>query len=110
MECTWPFGIDYNTSLALWDEIRNKVKGALTLPYLNGRDMHLRFLTEGSGGLVVSYKQFLYDRRKIKHNISITEFWKHLKMVYKIELEIAEKKTKLAYHNKKWKNLFWKWN
>ena len=101
-----------NISLALWKEIQNKVKGVLTLPNLNDHDVHLGFLTEGSGSLhlhnqiLLSYKQFLYEHRKIKQGINITEFWKHLKMVYKIELEIAKKNCKLTYHNKKWQNLF----
>ena len=85
-------------SLALWKEIQNKVKGVLNLPNLNDQNTHLGFLTEGSGSMhlhnqiLLSYKQFLYEHRKIKQSINITEFWKYLKMVlvYKIELEIAK--------------------
>ena len=84
-----------NMSLALWKEIQNKVKGVLNLPNLNDLNAHLGFLTEGSG-----------EHRKIKHSINITEFWKHLKTVYKIELEIAKKNDKLTCHNGKWQNLF----
>ena len=79
-----------NTSLALWKEIRNKVKGVLNLSDLN-------FLTEVSGSMhlhnqiLLSYKQLLYEHRKNKQSINITGFWKCLKMVYKIDLEIAKK-------------------
>ena len=38
-----------NISLALRKEIQNKVKGVLTLPNFNDHDVHLGFLTEGSG-------------------------------------------------------------
>ena len=85
-------------SLALWKEIQNKVKGVLNLPNLNDYNAHLGFLTEGSGGIhlhnqiLLSYKQFLYEHRKIKQSIIITEFWEYLKMVYKIELEIEKKR------------------
>ena len=101
-----------NMSLALWKEIQNKVKGVLNLPNLNDLNAHLGFLTEGSGSMclnnqiLLSYKQFVYEHRKIKHSINITEFWKHLKTVYKIELEIAKKNDKLTCHNSKWQNLF----
>ena len=47
--------------------------------------------------IMLSYKQFLYEHRKIKQSITITEFWKYLKMVYKIELEIAKKNDKLTW-------------
>ena len=101
-----------NISLALWKEIQNKVKGMLSLPNLNDHDVRLGFLTEGSGGMhlhsqiLLSYKQFLYQHRKIEQSLNITEFWKYLKMVYKIELEIAEKNYKLTCHDRKWQNLF----
>ena len=86
--------------------------GILNLPNLNDLNAHLGFLTEGSGSMhlhnqiLLSYKQFVYEHRKIKHSINITEFWKHLKTVYKIELEIAKKNDKLTCHNSKWQNLF----
>ena len=44
---------------------------------------------------MLPYKQFLYEHRKIKQSINITEFWKYLKMVYKIELEIAKRMINL---------------
>ena len=96
-----------NMSLALWKEIQNKVKGVL-----NDLNANLGFLTEGSGSMrlhnqiLLSYKQFVYEHRIIKHSINITEFWKHLKTVYKIELEISKKNDKLTCHNSKWQNLF----
>ena len=99
-------------SLALWKEIQNKVKGVLNLPNLNDHNAHLGFFTEGSGSMhlhnqiLLSYEQFLYEHRKIRQSIIITEFWKYLKMVYKIELEIAKKNDKLTCHNRKWQNLF----
>ena len=34
-----------NISMALWEEIQNKVKGALTLPDLNDYDAYLGFMT-----------------------------------------------------------------
>ena len=77
------------------------MKGVLNLPNLNDLNAHLGFLTEGSGSMrlhnqiLLSYKQFVYEHRKIKHSINITEFWKHLKTVYKIELEIAKRMTNL---------------
>ena len=101
-----------NMSLALWKEIQNKVKGVLYLPNLNYHNAHLDFLTEGSGGMhlhnqiLLPYKQFLYEHRKINQSIIITEFWKYLKMVFKIELEIAKKNDKLTCHNRKRQNLF----
>ena len=78
--------------------------------------MHIWFLTERSGSMhlhnqiLLSYKQFLYEHRKIKQSIIITEFWKYLKMVYKIELEIEKKNDKLTCHNRKWQNLSRKWH
>ena len=69
-----------NISLALWKEIQNKAKGALRVPDLNDHDVHLGFLTEGSGSLhlhnqiLLSYKQFLYEDPKIKQSIISTEF------------------------------------
>ena len=99
-------------SLALWKEIQNKLKGVLNLPNLNDLNAHLGFLTEGSGSMrlhnqiLLSYKQFVYEHQKIKHSINITEFWKHLKTVYKIKLEIAKKNDKLTCHNSKWQNVF----
>ena len=45
--------------------------------------------------ILLSYKQFVYEHRKIKHSINITEFWKYLKTVYKIELEIVKRITNL---------------
>ena len=94
-------------SLALWKEIQKKVKGVLNLPNLNDLNAH-----EGSGNMrlhnqiLLSYSQFVYEHRKIKHGINITDFLKHLKTVYKIELEIAKKNDKLTCHNSKWQNLF----
>ena len=83
-----------NMSLALWKEIQNKVKGVLNLPNLNYYNAHLGCLTEGSGSMhlhnqiLLSYKQFLCEHRKIKQSIIISEFWKYLKMVYKINIII----------------------
>ena len=82
------------------------MKRVLNLPNLNDLNAHLGFLTEGSGSMrlhnqiLLSYKQFVYKHR------NITEFWKHLKTIYKIELEIAKKNDKLTCHNSKWQNLF----
>ena len=61
---THPF-TECNISVALLEEIQNKVKGALTLPDLNeGRgSLHLH------NQILLSYKQFLYKHRKIKHRI-----------------------------------------
>ena len=65
-----PFS-ECNMSLALWKEIQNKVKGVLTLPNLNDHDVYPGFLTEGSGSahlhnqILLSYRQFLYEHRKI---------------------------------------------
>ena len=87
-----------------------KVKVVLNLPNANDQNVHLGFLTEGSGimhlhnQILLSYKQFLYEHRKIKQSIITTEFWKYLKMVYKIELETAKKNDKLTRHNRKWQN------
>ena len=100
-----PLFSECSMSVAMWKEIQNKVKRVLNLPNLNDHNAHLGFLTEGSGRMnlhyqiLFSYKQFLYEHRKIKQSIIITEFWKYLKMVYKIILEIAKK-------NRKWQNLF----
>ena len=86
------------------------------LPNLNDLNAHLGFLTEGPGSMrlhnqiLLSYKQFFYEHRKIKHSINITEFWNYVKTIYKIELEIAKKNDKLTSHNSKWQNLFRKWH
>ena len=99
-------------SWALWKEIQNKVKGVLNFPNLNDLNAHLCFLTEGSGSMrvhnqiLLSYKQFVSEHRKIKHSINTTEFWEYLKKVYKIELEITKKNDKLTCHNSKWQTLF----
>ena len=88
------------------------MKEVLNLPNLNDHNAHLGFLTEGSGTMhlhnqiLLSYKHFLYEHRKIKQSRIVTEFWKDLKMVYKIELEIAKKNDKLRCHNRKLHNLF----
>ena len=85
-------------SLTLWKEIGNKVKEALNLPNLNDLNAHLGFLTGGSGSvrlhnqILLSCKQFLYEHRKMKQSLNITEFWKYLKTVYKTGLEIAKRK------------------
>ena len=77
-------------SLALWKEIQNKVKGVLNLPNLNDSNAHLGFLTERSGSMhlhnqiLLSYKQFLYEHRKIKQSVIITGFWKYLKWFIKL--------------------------
>ena len=66
------------------------MKGVLNLPNVNDHNAHLGFLTEGSGSMhlhnqiLLSYKQFLYEHRKIKQSINITEFGKYLTTFYKI--------------------------
>ena len=91
-----------NMSLTLWTEIQNKVKGVLNLPNINDHNAHPDFLTEGSGSMrlhnqiLLLKKHFLYEHRKIKQSIIITEVWKYLKMVHKVELEIAKKNDKLT--------------
>ena len=98
--------------ISFLNEIQNKVKGVLNNPNLYDLNAHLGFLTEGSGSMrlhnqiLLSYKQFVDEHRKIKHSINITDFLKHLKTVYKIELEIAKKNDKLTCHNSKWQNRF----
>ena len=76
----------------------NKAKGVLKLPNLNDHNAHLGFLTEGSGSMQL--------HNQILQSINITEFWKYLKMIYKIELKIAKRNDKLTCHNRKWQNLF----
>ena len=85
-----------NMSLALWKEIQNKMKGVLNLPNLNDLNVRLGFLTEGSGSMrlhnqiLLSYKQFVYEHRKIKHSINKGALNEELLETFYNELEIYQ--------------------
>ena len=52
--------------------------------------------------ILLLFKGFLYNRRNEPNRLHITALMHHIKSVAKIEQKIANEKSKLAIHFKKW--------